>query len=59
MLSSSFINMCIYKMKAHPNSTILHNQIKNILVEFLPKIPDVLINVVLKSECELLRFVER
>ncbi len=44
-------------MQYHEKSTILHNTIKNILVDFLPKVEDA-IKIVLAPECELLEFIE-
>jgi hypothetical protein len=38
LLTPNFINECLYKMQSHERSTILHNAVKNILVDFLPKI---------------------
>ncbi len=57
LITPQFINDCLFKLQYHQKSTILHNGIKNILVDFLPNIGDS-IKIVLAPECELLEFIE-
>lgn len=40
LITSNFINECLFKIQSHEKSTILHNAIKNLLVDFLPRIND-------------------
>jgi hypothetical protein len=57
LITPNFINECLFKIQSHEKSTLLHNSIKNILVDFLPKLNES-IKIVLAPECQLLQFIE-
>ncbi len=57
LITPNFINECLFKIQSHEKSSLLHNAIKNVLVDFLPKINDSL-KIILAPECQLIEFID-